>query len=251
MLAYIKGSLEEKATNYVVIEVGGIGYKIFMSETAIERLGINAELLEFYGYSREQVPMLYNAVDCGLLTSFTEGSPQFVKEAVACGCPVVSTDVGDAAEVVNRVENSYITTYEVEDVVNKVRLALKKGHLNQTNLDAKYIEKNNEDKNLLYKIFEFVESNFDKNCSLKFLSKKTGFSYPYLSRYFKNNVGISFNSYVNQYRINNACYILNNSNCSILECALDSGYTSLRSFNRNFKSITGITPKEYRESMLG
>ena len=115
-----------------------------LAKAAIERLGINAELLEFYGYSREQVPMLYNAVDCGLLTSFTEGSPQFVKEAVACGCPVVSTDVGDAAEVVNRVENSYITTYEVEDVVNKVRLALKKGHLNQTNLDAKYIEKNVE-----------------------------------------------------------------------------------------------------------
>ncbi len=117
--------------------------------------------------------------------------------------------------------------------------------------NAKYIEKNNEYKNLLYKIFEFVESNFDQNCSLKFLSKKTGFSYPYLSRYFKNNVGISFNSYVNQYRINNACYILNNSNCSILQCALDSGYTSLRSFNRNFKSIIGITPNEYRKSMLG
>lgn len=115
-----------------------------LAKAAVERLGLDAELLEFYGYSRKQVPWLYNAVDCGLLTSFTEGSPQFVKEAVACGCPVVSTDVGDAAEVVNRVENSYITTYEVEDVVNKVRLALKKGHLNQTNLDAKYIEKNVE-----------------------------------------------------------------------------------------------------------
>ena len=67
-----------------------------------------------------------------------------MKEAVACGCPIVSTDVGDAAEVVNGVENSYITTYEVEDVVNKVRLALKKNHLMQTNLDAKYIEKNVE-----------------------------------------------------------------------------------------------------------
>lgn len=115
-----------------------------LAKAAVERLGLDAELLEFYGYSRKQVPWLYNAVDCGLLTSFTEGSPQFVKEAVACGCPIVSTDVGDAAEVVNRVENSYITTYEVEDVVNKVRLALKKGHLNQTNLDAKYIEKNVE-----------------------------------------------------------------------------------------------------------
>ena len=38
MFAYVKGSLEGKANNYVVIDVSGIGYKIFMSETAIENL---------------------------------------------------------------------------------------------------------------------------------------------------------------------------------------------------------------------
>ena len=111
---------------------------------------------------------------------------------------------------------------------------------------AQYVEKNTGDKNLLYKIFEFIESNFDKDCSLEYLSKNTGFSYPYLSRYFKNTAGISFNHYVNQYRLNKACYILNNSDCSILQCALDSGYTSLRTFNKNFKSMIGITPQEYR-----
>ena len=39
MFAYIKGSLEEKSTNYVVIEVGGIGYKIFMSNMSINEIG--------------------------------------------------------------------------------------------------------------------------------------------------------------------------------------------------------------------
>ena len=112
--------------------------------------------------------------------------------------------------------------------------------------NAQYITKDVGDRNLLYKIFEFVESNFDKDCSLEHLSKNTGFSYPYLSRYFKNTVGTSFNNYVNQYRLNRACYILKNSDCSILQCALESGYTSLRTFNRNFKSIIGITPQEYR-----
>ena len=116
--------------------------------------------------------------------------------------------------------------------------------------NARYTNKNSDDKNLLRKIFEYVESNYNKDCSLENLSKETAFSYSYLSRYFKNTVGMSFNYYVNQYRINNACYILNNSNCSILQCALDSGYTSLRSFNRNFKAITGTTPREYRGFIL-
>lgn len=113
-----------------------------LAKAAVDSLGMDAELLEFYGYTREQVPLLYNAVDCGLLTSFTEGSPQFVKEAIACGCPVVSTDVGDAAEVINGVKNSFISTYEVEDVVTKLRQAINIGHLKETKLDAKYIDVN-------------------------------------------------------------------------------------------------------------
>lgn len=113
--------------------------------------------------------------------------------------------------------------------------------------NMKYYERNSDDKNLLYKIFEFVEINYNKDCSLERLSKETAFSYSYLSRYFKNTVGISFNAYVNQYRINNACYILNNSDCTILQCALESGYASLRSFNRNFKAITGMTPQIYKK----
>lgn len=39
MFAYIKGSLEMKLNNYVVIETGGIGYKIFMTDTSIDKIG--------------------------------------------------------------------------------------------------------------------------------------------------------------------------------------------------------------------
>ena len=116
--------------------------------------------------------------------------------------------------------------------------------------NAKYIETNQIDTKLLYKIFDFVELNYKEDCSLSQLSKQYTYDYHYLSRYFKNSVGISFNHYVNQYRINNACYLLKNSNYSILECALESGYISLRSFNRNFKSIIGVTPKEYKKIVL-
>lgn len=52
MFAYIKGSLEIKTTGYVVIETGGIGYKIFMSEPAIERLGEVGENVKVHTYFR-------------------------------------------------------------------------------------------------------------------------------------------------------------------------------------------------------
>ena len=52
MIAYIKGMLEIKTKGYVVIEVNGIGYKIFMAENAIEKLGITGEKVQVYTYMR-------------------------------------------------------------------------------------------------------------------------------------------------------------------------------------------------------
>ena len=50
MLAYIKGKLEMKMTGYVVIDVGGLGYKIFMTDTGIEDLGNIGETVKVHTY---------------------------------------------------------------------------------------------------------------------------------------------------------------------------------------------------------
>ena len=69
----------------------------------------NAELVELKGYSREEVTLLMCAADALLLTSFSEGSPQVIKEAMACGCPIVSVDVGDVKERVEGVEGCFVS----------------------------------------------------------------------------------------------------------------------------------------------
>lgn len=50
MFSYIKGSLEVKTTGYVVIDINGLGYKIFMSDTAIEKLGEIGEIVKVHTY---------------------------------------------------------------------------------------------------------------------------------------------------------------------------------------------------------
>ena len=111
-------------------------YALFAGKfyTAVKNapLAINAvnkiegiELLELTGtYSREEMCILMNAVDVAIMTSFSEGSPQFIKEVLLCNCPVVSTDVGDVREVIENMNGCYITTYEEDDVAKKIEACL-------------------------------------------------------------------------------------------------------------------------------
>ena len=68
----------------------------------------NVELLELKGYSHEEVTLMMCAADAFIMTSISEGSPQVVKEALACGCPIVSVDVGDVKERVAEINGCYV-----------------------------------------------------------------------------------------------------------------------------------------------
>lgn len=74
--------------------------------------------------SQEEMPFYYNAADCLLLTSFYEGSPNVIKEAMACNCPIVSTDVGDVKEIISNVEGCYLADFNENDVASKLNDAL-------------------------------------------------------------------------------------------------------------------------------
>ena len=85
----------------------------------------NLELLELKGYSHDEVIMLMCAVDALLMTSLNEGSPQVVKEAMACGCPIVSVDVGDVYERTHGVEGCYVAkTFESKELAGLLTKAL-------------------------------------------------------------------------------------------------------------------------------
>lgn len=84
----------------------------------------DVELIELKGYTREQVNTLMCACNAFLMTSKTEGSPQVIKEAMACGCPIVSVDVGDVAERTSRLDGCYVVhSREPEEMAEAVKKA--------------------------------------------------------------------------------------------------------------------------------
>jgi len=105
-------------TEKLVLFAGAFTNMVKNSELAQAAVALlpNVKLLELKGYSRSEVALIMNAVDACLMTSNTEGSPQFIKEALACNCPVVSVDVGDVKEVIDNVNGCYIVERETKAI---------------------------------------------------------------------------------------------------------------------------------------
>ncbi len=164
-----------------------------------------------------------------------------------------STKIGNKIPINNKFTPDKYLINALENLTASTSSAEKKGLFyllcGQFDKTAKYTEKKQDSEKLLHKIFYFVEENYSKDCTLSNLSKIIGYDYSYLSRYFKKTIGISFNSYVTNYRISNACYLMENTALPILQCAYDSGFTSLRTFNRSFKENLKITPTQYRKNI--
>lgn len=78
--------------------------------------GIPARLQLMRGVRHEDVPLWLNAADVLLLCSVHEGSPNIVKESLACECPVVSTDVGDVAERIEGIAGCYLCDRTAESL---------------------------------------------------------------------------------------------------------------------------------------
>lgn len=78
----------------------------------------------FENIPHAQTPIWYNAADVVLLTSLWEGSPNAIKEAMACCRPIVCTQVGDVHMLINDIEGCYVSSFKLEKLTLDVKLAL-------------------------------------------------------------------------------------------------------------------------------
>ncbi len=112
----------------------------------------------------------------------------------------------------------------------------------------KKADKTNND--LSTKTVIYIQNNFKNNISLKQMAKQFGYSYNYLSAYFKTQFGCSYTEYVNSFRLEEAVKMLKSTDKSITQIAFDSGFTSIRNFNDVFKKEYGTSPLLYKKQLM-
>lgn len=104
-------------------------YPLFCDVMTIlkDKYGIEAEERELKNMTRKEIAQLYSNADVLLMTSKSEGSPQALKEAMACNLPCVSTPVGDVKVLLNGVKDSFVSKeHNAEELAALVVKALKR-----------------------------------------------------------------------------------------------------------------------------
>ena len=90
----------------------------------LKRRDPSIELLVLYKEPQNRLALFMSACDALLFTSYQEGSPNIIKQAMACGLPIVSTDVGDVREVIADTKGCHVCDAGVESFVKWLELIL-------------------------------------------------------------------------------------------------------------------------------
>lgn len=99
---------------------------------------------------------------------------------------------------------------------------------------------------IIYQTVSYIAGHFKEEISLDMMAKDLGVSKYVLSRVFSGTFHRNFNQYVNEYRLDYACTLLECTNQTIIDICMDAGFESQRTFNRVFQEKYRMTPREYR-----
>ena len=98
-------------------------------------------------------------------------------------------------------------------------------------------------------VTSFILEHYRKPVTLSDLAAEAGYDYHYLSRRFHKVFGMSFPELLNIYRLEHALELLTQTDKTVTDVALESGFQSIRSFNSIFRTRTGSTPTTYRKRL--
>lgn len=107
-----------------------------------------------------------------------------------------------------------------------------------------------ENIDILRRFVIYCNKNFAQEMSLSEVAENLSVNKSYISHLITNKLHTTYSRYINDIRINEACRKLINTSLPITEIAFSVGYASIRTFNRAFLGLVGVSPSNYRMSHM-
>lgn len=99
-------------------------------------------------------------------------------------------------------------------------------------------------------ILEYCSKHYTENLSLDTIAKSLHLNKYYISHTINHQVNMRLSTFINSLRVNASCKLLKETDKRITDIAQAVGFDTIRSYNRAFLQIVGMTPKQYREKAL-
>ncbi len=175
------------------------------------------------------------------LTPFNKRPPNQIK------CYKLSTDKASVFHTLfSQILDEY--TEKSPDYQGMIRLKFTELLLtlyrSQPQIDTRRIESGSSNIEL---VTEYIKAHYADNFTLPFLSDLCGLTPSYFSRNFREKTGVPVFELINRVRVQKACGLLKRTDASVIDIAFSVGYNNISFFNRYFRKIMNMSPREYRK----
>ena len=180
---------------------------------------------------------------------FSEGSNlEIVKSRSLELCSLLSRaaiEGGATSDNILKVNNQLLTVIPTINDMNDLCYKLQEAIDTFTDCMFEHVpSKNNE---LVKKSVQYISKNFSKPLSLDKVAKQVHLNPAYFSTMFKQSTGSSFKEFLNIVRVEESKRLLANTDYSLIDIAIATGFEDQSYFSKVFKKYTGLTPKQYRK----
>lgn len=165
--------------------------------------------------------------------------------------PVIHPQDQGYQQIRNKFEEA-LHTFQEKREFYELKLKIQLLELFMLLLENRYIiekpvkEDENELRVQIHQAMNYIHEHYTENLSISELARYAGVSESYYMFLFKEYVGMTCVNYINHYRMQKAAQELINRDKTILQIALEHGYSNISYFNRRFKAQYGKTPKQFR-----
>lgn len=151
-------------------------------------------------------------------------------------------------DVVNAIK-SLVEDDEIDSMIEQAYLQIMLGRSLPVFELEKRVPRRCDD--IIYQTICYIAGNFKENLYLEKMAKDIGVNKFAISKVFSEIFHSNFNQYLNEQRIHYVCSMLEHSDYPITQIAYEAGFQSQRTFNRVFKEMFQMTPRQYRNRYKG